>query len=254
MPMMRLTEPRDAEALTSLCGGSLLGAYILSRFFAYANDYSFAKCYIDCRHGEAVTALSVLEHSAVLVTSDKTDYEELALALPVLSVQTIMTDSAAAKRLPFPVVQTKQAFRFSGSDEVPDAENDAPMREIYDLISRSIPDSFPAEEDAYLRFLSDFTFRRSRGFARLKAVLQNGRVCACALTAAECSSAAVLSGVACAEDCRGNGFGRRVVTALAGELKKENKEVYVIALNDSACAFYRRIGFFPAEKIYWLKI
>lgn len=252
--MIRFAEPRDAEALASFCGSSLAGCYILCRFNAYANDYPFARCYVDRSGDEIVTALSVLEDSAVLLTSGKTDYEELSLALPMLSVQTLMTEAATAERLPFPTVQQKQAFCFTGFAEVQETAADAPLREVYDLICRSIPDSFSANQEAFLHFLSDFTFRRNRGCARLKAVLQQDRLCACALTAAECAASAVISGVACADDCRGRGFGRQVVTALAAELQREHKTVHVIALNDSAGAFYRRIGFSPTDKMTWLKL
>ena len=252
--MMRLTEQRDAEVLATFCGSSLFGSYIMSRYTAYANEFSFAKCYIDRKDSIVVTALSVLEGSAVLLTSDRTDFEELSLALPLLSVQTLMTDSNNASCLPFPVIQEKQAFRYMGSKSALEASSDAPLRDVYDLISASIPGNFSADEEAYLHFLSDFTFRRNRGLARMKTVVRNERVCACALTAAECASSAVISGVACAQDCRGRGYGKSVVTALAYELQNEKKQVHVVALNDAAGAFYRRIGFVPAEKIVWLKI
>ena len=176
------------------------------------------------------------------------------MALPILSVQSMMTDHTSAARLPFPVEQQKQAFCFLNSTETDPVLNDAPMREIYNLISTSIPGSFHDGEEAYLRFLSDFTFRRSRGFARLKAIMREGHVCASALTAAECEASAVISGVACAEHWRGRGIGKAVVSALAHELASENKRVNVIALNDSAGAFYRRIGFLPTEMITWLTI
>ena len=251
---MRLAEPRDAGALRQFCGDSLLGSYILSRFCAYENAYAFARCYVDKTGERIVTALSILEGNAVLLTSDMTDYEELALALPILSVQSLMTNHASAMRLPFAVEQQKQAFCFLESPANGFALNDAPLREVYDLISTSIPGSFSADEEAYLRFLSDFTFRRIRSCARLKAIMRDEHVCACALTAAECEASAVISGVACAEQWRGRGFGKAVVYALANELANENKKVHVIALNDSAGAFYRRIGFLPIETITWLII
>ncbi len=231
----------------------MIGCYVMSRFGAYKNDYPFAKTYIALRDDAVVTALSLMEHSAVLCAGSNTDYEELCMLLPLLSVQTLMVDSAAAQHLPFPVLQRKQAFCFAALPQAAAAEDDAPLREVYDLISRSIPGSFPPDEEAYLHFLSDFTFRRNRGLARLKAAMENGRVCACALTAAESSACAVISGVACAEDCRGKGHGTAVVHSLAADLKKEQKNVHVIALNDSAGAFYRRIGFLPTETITWLK-
>ncbi len=251
-PMIRLAEAADAAPLTVFCGDSLLGAYIQSRFAVYGNRYPFARCYIDRRQSEVVTALSVLEGQAVLLTGERTDSEELAALLPVLALQSVMTDAETAQTLRLPVKQEKQSFRFAGQTAAFAAQDDAPLRAVYDLISASIPGSFPASKEAYLHFLSDFTFRRQRGFARLKAITEKDFLCACALTAAECPTAAVISGVASADVCRGKGFGKAVVSALAGALQQENKTVYVIALNDSAAAFYRRVGFRDGQRIVWI--
>ena len=252
--MMRLAEAGDIHALKVLCGHSLLGTYVLSRYCAYGNNYAFARCYVDRTDGRIRTALSILDGNAVLVTTASTDFVELAAVLPMLPLQTLMTDAAAMKELPFPVVRKKQAFCCMNSVSPAPADADAPLREVYRLISRAIPHAFPSGENAYLHFLSDFTFRRTRGLARLKVISQQDIVCACALTAAEGPSSAVISGVACLDTCRGQGFGRRVVAALTHELQQENKTVYVIALNDDAGSFYRHLGFSASETVFWLKL
>lgn len=252
--MIRLCKNEDSAALAAFCGNTLFGCYILSRFCCYGNDYDFCKCYVDEADGVVKTALSVLDGTAVLLTGARTDFEELALFLPVLGVHVLMCSANAAVKLPFPVLQQKTAFRLQTPLPAADACGAAPMRDVYDLISSAIPGSFPDTKDAYLRFLSDFTFRQTRGKARLKAILENETLCACALTAAESDSAAVLSGVACRADCRGRGFGKAVVSALAHDLQKEQKDVHVIALNDSACGFYRTLGFEKEDTILWLDV
>lgn len=249
---MRLAEPGDAAWLGRFCGDSLTGTYIMSRFCTYANDYSFARCYVDRRQDAIVTALSVLDGNAVLRTGETTDYEELLLFLQMLAPQGVMTDAAAADMLQLPVVQEKQSFRFAARAASFRAVDEAPLRDIYELISASIPGSFPLTKDAYMRFLSDYMFRFHRGRARMKAILQNDRLCACALTVAESDAGAVISGVACAEDCRGKGYGKTVVCALTQALQQENKTVHVIALHDEAAAFYRRIGFRDSDRVVWL--
>lgn len=252
--MMRLSEPSDRAALTAFCDDSLLGAYIFCRYSCYGNDYPFARCYVD-RDGDAVrTAVSVLEGTAVLLTSDATDYDELAICLPFLGIRSVMTDEETAQKLPFRCTQTRQALCFDGAATDVNAADDAPMREVYDLIAASIPDAFPKEEEAYLHFLSDFMFRRNRGCARLKAVLANDTVAACALTAAETETAAVISGVACRSDCRGKGFGKAVVSAMLADLQRDHKTPHVIALNDDAIGFYKRLGFYESNRVVWLTI
>ena len=253
-PMMRSSEAGDRDALTAFCGDSLCGAYILCRYLCYGNDYPFARCYVAFSGDMVCTAVSVLEDTAVLLSSEATDFEELQFFLPMAGIRQVMTDAATAQKLPFPVAQERQALRFAEYVDAVQAAETAPMREIYDLISTAIPGSFAQDEEAYLRFLSDFTFRRTRGHARMKAILQSDQVCACALTAAECSAAAVISGVACRAQDRGKGYGKAVVSAITSDLQKEHKTVYVIALHDKAVGFYRRLGFQDAERIVWFTI
>lgn len=252
--MIRLCKKEDSAALAAFCGNTLPGCYILSRFCCYGNDYDFCKCYVDEADGTVQTALSVLDGTAVLLTGARTDFEELALCLPVFGVRVLLCSAQAAVNLPFPALQQKTAFHLQMTLSVAEASDTAPMRDVYDLISAAIPGSFPDTKDAYLRFLSDFTFRQTRGKARLKAILENETLCACALTAAESDNAAVLSGVACRADCRGRGFGKAVVSALAHDLQKEQKDVHVIALNDSACGFYRALGFEKEDTIIWMDV
>ncbi len=252
--MIRLCKKEDSAALAAFCGNTLFGCYILSRFCCYGNDYDFCKCYVDEADGNVQTALSVLDGTAVVLTGKTTDFEELALCLPVFGVRVLLCSANAAAKLPFPELQQKTAFRLQTPLPAADACGAAPMRGVYDLISAAIPGSFSDTKDAYLRFLSDFTFRQTRGKARLKAILENETLCACALTAAESDSTAVLSGVACRADCRGRGFGKAVVSALAHDLQNEQKDVHVIALNDSAVGFYRALGFEQEDTILWLDV
>lgn len=252
--MIRLCKKEDSAALAAFCGNTLFGCYILSRFCCYGNDYDFCKCYVDEADGTVQTALSVLDGTAVVLTGKTTDFEELALSLPVLGVRVLMCSAQAAVNLPFPALQQKTAFHLQMTLSAAEASDTAPMRDVYDLISAAIPGSFPDTKDAYLRFLSDFTFRKNRGRARLKAIAENETLRACALTAAESDSAAVLSGVACRADCRGLGFGKAVVSALAHDLQNEQKDVHVIALNDSAGGLYRALGFEQEDTILWLDV
>ncbi len=251
---MRLSEPADRAALTAFCGESLYGAYILCRFLCYGNDYPFARCYVDLDGDTVRTALSVLEDAAVLLSGDATDFEELGVCLPLLGVKTLLVDESVAGKLPFPCVQTRTTLQFEGAVPPAQAADDAPLSDVYALIADAIPGSFESTKEAYLSFLSDFTFRRNRGRARLKAVLTDDALAACALTAAETDTAAVISGVACDKAHRGKGYGKTVVTATVSALQQENKAAHVIALNDSAVGFYCSLGFRITGKAAWLDL
>ena len=254
MQMIRLAKPEDKAALAHFCGDSLPGTYIMSRFSCYGNDYPFARCYLAKQQEDVQTAISVLDDSAVLLTSDQTDFEELAMALPALSINTWMTEAEAAQNLPFPIMLQKAAFCFDRILPAHSAADFAPMRSVYDLICAAIPESFDNSDQAYLAFLSDFTFRQRRNRARLKAVFRGNEVCACALTAAESDCGAVISGVACRADCRGHGYGARVVASLVHALQAENKTVHVIALNDGAAGFYQKLGARLQGQMIWMQV
>ena len=241
--MLKRAEEADRRAIERFCSGSLPGAYLECRLRCYGFGYGFVKFWFAEEKGEVTAVIGALEDSAVLLASPDADHSELAAFLRMVPFSSVMTAAKTAERCGFRGFKIKQSLVFRGAQAASPAVQPEDMKTVYDLISREIPGSFSRETNAYLSFLSDFTFRQNRGFARARALFANATLCACALTAAETPSSAVLSGVAADPRFRGRGNGRRVVLSLANELKAEGKTVYVIALNYGAAAFYRHIGF-----------
>ena len=247
--MFKLAEKQDKEKIVDFCAESLLGAYVICRLETYGFDYDFAKYWISEDDTGVNAVVSSFDGAATVYANERADHEEMKTFLAVLGFGTVVTDEYTAEKCGFDDVICKQSFVYKGANEDYTAEDDIDLKKAYKLICKAIPNSFTDSEEAYLSFLSDFTFRKNRKHARIKGFADSLSVISCAMTSAETTNSAIISGVACSEERRGGGFGKRTVLSIADELKSEEKTVYVIALNKSAEKFYEKIGFVPYEKI-----
>lgn len=247
--MLKRADESDCEAMERFCSGSLLGAYLGCRLRCYGLRFDFVKFWL-ARSGETVTAVvGALEETAVLLASPQADHAELAAFLRMMPFRSVMTTAETADRCGIRNYIKKQSLIYRGGERAAPCAQAVDLKAVYALISQEIPGSFSREKEAYLAFLSDFTFRKNRSAARSAAIYEYQTLCACALTAAETQECAVLSGIAADARFSRQGYGKRVVLSLANELQAEGKTVYVIALNDSAAAFYLHIGFVPGQEL-----
>lgn len=256
MPVIRLADTNASREIEAFCKGSLLGTRILCQIKAYGFDRDFLNvwlCYDD--EVKTVGVISKFEDSITLIYSSDDGAEEVKTFLDMIGFSSLCCTYETAHYLGYCESLTKKAYAFSGEcigEKLSDLSENF-YRECYSLISKNIPDSFSDTEEAYLSFLSDFMFRQRRGLARIKGYTEDGKVLSCALTSAETENSAIISGVACEITSRKTGLGKRTVLSLAEELKSENKEVYVIALNEKAEGFYEHIGFSFKEKISFIE-
>lgn len=242
--MLKTASVSDLLKLSVFCEDSVFGAYVMCRAEAYGFERSFAQTYLCVSDaGELVGVVSSLENNAVILANGRCDFEELSCFVASSGFNTILTDEATAKKCGFKDYQIKDVFYFNLDNEYIAVSSEADSKRIYELFSSCFPESYPAEKNSYLSWLSDFMFRKNRGLARLKAVIGGETLCAAAVTGAEFEKAAVISSVACRSDCRKMGYGKAVTLALAGELKAENKKVYVISKDRDTAAFYLKLGF-----------
>lgn len=241
--MLKLADISDKNRIIAFCSDSLLGSYITCRLETYGFDYDFAQYWLSENDEGINIVVSSFDSSAVVLSTEKIDSDELKQFLAILGFKSITMRKTLADELCLINRTVKQSFVYKGEAEDFNAESDIDLKQAYKLISSAIPGSFKDTKEAYLNFLSDFTFRRNRDHSRIKGITENSNVISCALTSAETSCSAIISGVACNELKRGGGYGKKTVITLAEELKKENKTVYVVALNKSAETFYEKIGF-----------
>ena len=250
--MLKILSNSDKEKLVDFCLGSITGTRISCYALSYGFERSFVTFWGEFKDNEPVTVVALFDSALTVLSSDDTDFSELSEFLNMIPWQTLTAYESCVNSLGYTDYITKQGYRFNGTAAesslcvVPSEED---MQSIYSLISRVIPDSFSMENEAYLSFLSDYTFRKTRGYSRALCIKHDSSVVSSVITSAENDSFAVISGVACDEKIRKNGYGKKTVLALIDMLAKLDKSCFVIALNESAEGFYEHIGFEKDEKI-----
>lgn len=244
--MIIKADKNSIDEITSFCKKCILGTRILCLMDCYGFSYDFFSIYLLYCNDELKSVLSNFDGNVTLVAEENCDCSEVVQFIDFIPYNSITTYKHTAEGLGIENYNIKKAYKYTGLNNVDNfAENaeETDYKSIYRLISRNIPDSFPEGNDAYLSWLSDFTYRKRRNRARIKCIKDNDTIISCALTSAESTVAAIISGVACDLSSRTKGIGKKTVLSLANKLKSENKDVYVIALNSSAEGFYEHIGF-----------
>lgn len=244
--MLKLAVPGDEKRIDEFCRPFALGIRVRCLTSAYGLSGSLVSVWLGEENGEITAAVSLFDGAATVLASDNADFSELSHFLRGLSFSSLCGEEETFIKLGFQADFMKNMFVYAESLKTAYEKADGGYENyplVYKLISRSIPGSFSPEKEAYLCWLSDFTYRYRRGLARLKTVSDGEMLLSCALTAAESDDGAVISGVACDERARGKHLGQRTVRTLCDELTKEGKRVFVIALNDSASSFYLKTGF-----------
>lgn len=252
--MLKILEKDDLEKLLKFCRAGILSTRISCYALSYGFDRDFLTFWGNNDSEEFNCIVAKFENNITVCADEDADFDELSEFLSVIGYDTLTCSQKVAERLGFTDFTVKNGFVYSGEITFLDTENasESDINAIYNLISDAIPDSFPRDKESYLNFLSDFTFRQRRGYARAKCIHCDGKVVSSAITSAESENSAVISGVACDENYRKYGFGKKTVLSLASELKKEKSNVYVIALGSSAEGFYKHIGFCECEKIAFI--
>lgn len=256
MLRIKSAENKDIPALSVFCKNSVLGTKILCQISAYGLERDFLSVWhCTTEDGEIVAAISKFENSITLLCNEADFIDDIKVFVNMIGFDSLCTTNNIALKMSENELVTKKAYIYRESyngEKIYDID-ERYYRDCYNLISRNIPDSFSDTQEAYLFFLSDFTFRKRRDLARMKGFTDGGTVYSCALTSAETDTSAIISGVACDLSHRKSGLGKNTVLTLAQELKNEGKDVYVIALNESAEGFYEHIGFEFAEKISFIE-
>ncbi|MBQ7118355.1 MAG: GNAT family N-acetyltransferase [Clostridia bacterium] len=255
MLRIRSADNSDFSHISRLCSHSVLGTKIMCQIGAYGLDKSFFSVWLCTDSDEILGIICKLEDDITLIYSSEENTEDIRTSVDMIGYSSVCCTYEMALKLEYECFTTKKAYFYAGKHigEMCDEITENHYRDAYSLICRNIPGSFSDTKEAYLSFLSDFTYRRRRGMARIKGFTERNEVISCALTSAETEQAAIISGVACDSMHRKSGLGKNTVLSLAEELHKENKTVYVIALNESAEGFYEHIGFEFKEKISFIE-
>ena len=242
--MLKLAEKENLEAILRFCDGDLLGTRIGCYCLAYGFSYDFLNIWIDESEGEIQTVIAKF-YDTITVKTSAESFDEIEDFVNMIGFNTLEMYQSVREKSDFTTDEIKKAYIFDGISENLGASSlqEEHLRDVYELVSRNIPGSFSNTKEAYLSFLSDFTFKSRRNLARCKGVLIDSKPVSSTITAAETPTCALLSAVASASNLRGNGLGKTTVLTMVDELKNEGKKAFVVALNESAQGFYEKLGF-----------
>lgn len=253
--MLKTAEEKDFSKICEFSKKHPLAVHTVCKMKAYGTQRDFLKVWFNEDENGVSCAISSFFGAVTVSADERADFKEIKAFLDAYGYLSLCGEKSLLLSCGFSLTDEKTMFKFTekAENDFEKAEGTDDLKQVYCLISSSIPNSFSSDNEAYLSFLSDFTFRERRSLARVKVIKNENEVVSCALTSAESEIAALISGVASKESVRGMGLGKKTVLTLVDELKSENKDVYVIALNESAKGFYKKIGFSEALTVGYIE-
>lgn len=242
--MIKKIEKNDVESVLSFLGEDVFSVRIKANLSAYGTDYSFAEFWAQYDENNSVCAvLSKINGACTLVINEKADTDELKSFLFCFPYVSAFLSSENAALMDIDITHSgdilvSDSESINAYGNIPDFTD---MKAAFELIRKNEGNSVAALD--YLEWLSDFTYKRNRGYARLKAIEEDGKLISFAMTSAETKSSAIISGVFTDEDSRNRGYGEKVLMSLVSSLKSENKTVYIMTAEEKLTAFYEKRGF-----------
>lgn len=253
--MLKRATIDDFEAIEKFCDRDICGIKSLSQIKAYGFERDFLEIWCMRNEKEVCTIVTRFYDDITITSSEEADFEQLVVFLDMFYWKTVMCSEWLSEKLDFENFTVKKGYKYiaESTDFSANMLTEDDFRSAYSLISREIPGSFKDDREAYLSFLSDYTFRERRGLARGFCTHSDGKLSSVAITSAETDKNAIISGVACDSSLRKKGLGKNTVHAIAESLVESGKKPFVIALNESAEGFYEHIGFSFVEKIAFVE-
>lgn len=251
--MLKAAGKNELRDILDFCSEDLIGTRIACYCLCYGFDKDFFSVWVSGE--DKTTAVVAKFYDSITIKCDcDCDFNEIKQFVSMLGYNEIMCSEKTCKGLDFKDYKRKKAYVFCSEEQEYTTENlgEEYYKQLYSLISEAIPGSFKDTREAYLSFLSDFTYRKRRDFASIKGITENGELLSCVMTSSETNEAAIISGVACKSTSRKTGLGKRTVLSMVKYLMDKGKRVYVIALNESAQGFYEHIGFSEVYNICFI--
>ncbi|MBO5936557.1 MAG: GNAT family N-acetyltransferase [Clostridia bacterium] len=248
--MLKLATDKDLDCILSFCDGDLLGTRIGCYCLAYGFERDFLNVWVN-HTASGINAVIAKFYDSITIKADCEDLSEIREFVSMLGFTTLETSESTCLKLSYKSDEIKKSYIFNGTAENMEAQelSEEYFKALYQLVCENIPGSFGDDKESYLAFLSDFTFRKRRGLARSKGIILDGKLVSSVITSAEVPGNALISAVASDKTVRGTGIGRKTVLTMLSELQSEGKNIYVIALNESAEGFYEHLGFEFKENI-----
>ena len=238
-----MIRPAEGSDFGKFVGDDPFLVRIRSLYQCYGAGYDFVGFWVQEIGGENVALISRFEDKFSLYLTGKSDLEEAAAFLIYMGACSALYDAAYA--LPIPdglTVIGGEVLAYAGEDHISDIEIYEPdFKELYGLLQTCASDIFRVPD--YLVFLSDVTFRRSRGKLTLAATAVDGVLASSVMTVSETENAVILGAVATHPDYRKRGLSRELVRTVATRLRAQGRRVYVLSASAANTHFYQNSGF-----------
>lgn len=239
--MLNLASSQDLDIILDICDGKLLGTRIGCYCLAYGFDRDFLQVWFDDNFNTVIAKF----YDTLTLISDADNCDEIRNFIEMIGYSNLEMSDDVCDKLGYTADTEKKSYIFNGKAENYGAVEigEEHYKSLYALVSDNIPGSFDSSKEAYLSFLSDFTFRKHRTLARAKGFIVDDTLVSSVITSAETAGYALISAVTSNKKLRGTGLGKKTVLSMINELIDENKKVFVVALNESAEGFYEHLGF-----------
>ncbi len=243
--MLRLVNKEELKAVAAFCENDAVGVRIASLLLTYGFNVDFTLFWVQVLGGEYTAAVSRFEGNAVVFTTAKTDFGELKEFLNTIGYASVLMKAEdfnsiglvysekgdilefSEKRLPTPETQILKAV-----------EPERAYRLLQSNVGKSI------EKAEYLPWLSDYTYRKNRGYSRIFGVECGDALVSSAMTVAESEETALLGGVVTNENYRCRGYARGIIYSLIDELRSNSKKrVFIYTREEKNTRLYEKIGF-----------
>jgi len=245
--MIRLITHESAGLLQKFCEQTEQTPFsckISSTANAYGTKLPFAQFWLQVSDDELpIAAISKLDDTLTLCTTERTDYQELKELIHILNVKFVLCDFSAAQAINLPIAQQGEImiYRNQNCIPAPDFEDCPSFEDVHNLLCACKTDSFTPPE--FEPFYLDMSHRVRHGTTHVVGIRQQGTLVSCAMTVAQTETMAVISAVATRPAYQRQGFGRQAVLALISQLLQ--KELFIFRAQNENVAFYRSLGFEP---------
>lgn len=225
--MIRLLTEDKISEFSAFCDKRLTGAVIFTRLKTYGLSGNDALFWYSENADGCINAVCSMTDGIFLVCTDGTaDEEEIRLFSQTVGASEI-TYGKAEYTLKFVSAEKK----FTAEDIV--GEN---IKDVFDVVFEDDDN----RKSYFARWYTDASHKIRHSLIHGKCIYADGKCVSVALTSGETDSIAVISSVATLKAYRKQGFGERVVLALAQSL---NKDIYLMTDNEKTKNWYEKIGF-----------
>ncbi len=217
-------------------------ARIQALFKTYGAQCKFAEFWTQAENAAVCRVDGVM----TLCCNSAADYEELKTFIETVGCKTLVCSYEVCANLGYAPSLCSHIVEYIGDACTNPFCGTPDLKQMYALLLQC---GFGMGD--YGSFLADFAARLNKGTAKTAAIISDSLdACASALFIGEKS--VLLGAVATNPAQRGKGLASKLVSALAGEMKAQDKRVFLFCREYSLLEFYKKIGFVACGK--WTEV